>query len=135
MECDYGGDDDDKMSDVSLHHMFDNNEYDWREALRVVGLSDEYISKHNDVSVLHITREEDIAPWSPDIDSSNPFVAVQKLLTVEGRLNRTMITSEAFWAGSEESTKFWPNMLLGCYSKRKDTLRILSTQRKMQRTE
>ena len=32
----YGSDDDDKMSDVSLHHMFDNNEYDWREALRVV---------------------------------------------------------------------------------------------------
>jgi hypothetical protein len=97
--------------------MFDNDEYDWREALRVVGLSDEYISKYNDVPVLHITREEDIAPWSPDIDSSNPFVAVQKLLTVEGRLNRTMITSEAFWAGSEESTKFWPNMLLGCLRK------------------
>ena len=50
------------MSDVSLHHMFENEEYDWRAALRVVGLDDEYISKYNDVPILHITREEDIAP-------------------------------------------------------------------------
>ena len=35
----------------------------------------------------------------------------------EGHLDRTTISSEAFWAGSEESTKIWPNMLLGCLRK------------------
>ena len=56
MECDYGGDDDDKMSDTSLHHMFDNDEYDWREALRVVGLSDEYIQVQRRFSSAHHAR-------------------------------------------------------------------------------
>ena len=97
--------------------MFDEEEFDWRAALRLVGMDDDYIAQYNNVPILHITREEDIAPWSPEVDSPNPFVAVQKLLMTEGYLDRTTISSEAFWAGSEESTKFWPNMLLGCLRK------------------
>ena len=56
MEVDWGGSDEDKMSDVSLEHMFDNEEYDWRAALRVVGLGDEYISKYNDIPILQTSR-------------------------------------------------------------------------------
>ena len=97
--------------------MFDEEEYDWRAALRLLGIDDGYITKHNDVPILYTTREENIAPWSPEIESPNPYIAVLKLLMMEDKLDRTTISSEAFWAGSEESTRFWPNMLLSCLRK------------------
>ncbi len=76
MEVDWGGDEADKMSETSLLPMFDEEEFDWRAALRLVGMDDDYIAQYSNFPILHITREEDIAPWSPEVDSPNPFVAV-----------------------------------------------------------
>ena len=118
LEADYDADD---PGDPDRTHTITTTEtepdFEWAIALRELGLSEEYIAKFEDIPTLRITPESAVLPWSPEVDSPNPFIAVQKALLSDRDRNRKALSSEAYWVGSEEAMKYLPNTLLSCLRK------------------
>ena len=131
LEADYDADD---PGDPDRTHTITTTEtepdFEWAIALRELGLSEEYIAKFEDIPTLRITPESAVLPWSPEVDSPNPFIAVQKALLSDRDRNRKALSSEAYWVGSEESMKYLPNMLLSCLRKTESYIKTFMYQDK-----
>ena len=131
LEADYDADD---PGDPDRTHTITTTEtepdFEWAIALRELGLSEEYIAKFEDIPTLRITPESAVLPWSPEVDSPNPFIAVQKALLSDRDRNRKALSSEAYWVGSEESMKYLPHMLLSCLRKTESYIKTFMYQDK-----
>ena len=75
------------------------------------GFPEADFAEYEGFTTIKVTPEGEIKPWSPDEESLNPWVAVEKWLK-DNPLYSTLDQGEAYWVGSDDLTRYMPHMLI-----------------------
>ena len=113
MEVDYEADND-ELDSGAMKVDLKVETYEWREDLRRIGFSDVEIDQFSMLPTRRVSSLRTLPLWSADSESPHPFVAAQKAIIAMGTFNRKAFASEAYWVGSEDTVKLFPNILLAC---------------------
>jgi hypothetical protein len=84
---------------------------DWRSMALGQGMTEAEIDEYGDFPTLTVTPEWEIKAWSPEEESLNPWVAVEKWYRAN-QLPNNLDQGEAYWFGSDDLARYMPHMLI-----------------------
>ena len=111
MDVDYDADDDD-IDGADMKKEIPEPEFDWKSELGKLGFPEVTIAQYARFPTRKAGSLLNVKPWSPDHESSHPFVAAQRAVDDARNLDRLALAEDSYWVGSMDSNNHLPNLLM-----------------------